>query len=82
MIFAELIVLACEIYLVIGVLFAVWFVIFGIAEMDEAARGTGVGFRLMIFAGAAALWWFLAVRLLKGERRPIERTAHRAEAEK
>lgn len=65
MIFAEIIVYAVGIYLLIGALFAVWFVIFGVTKFDEATRGTGFGFRLIVFFGAAALWTFLAWRLVK-----------------
>ena len=63
MIFAEIIVYAAFVYLGIGVLFALWFVAFGVAKLDEAAQGTGFGFRLIIFFGAVAFWVLLAWRL-------------------
>jgi hypothetical protein len=65
MIFAEIIVYAVGIYLLIGALFSAWFVIFGVTKFDDAAKGTGFGFRLIIFFGAAAFWAFLAWRLMK-----------------
>ena len=75
MLLAEIIVYAVEIYLAIGFLFAVWFVIFGVTNLDDSAKGTSFGFRFIIFFGAAAFWILLAWRLSKGEKRPIEKTA-------
>lgn len=82
MIFAEIIVYASLIYLGLGVLFAAWFVAFGVAKLDDAARGTSLGFRFIIFFGSAAFWILLAWRIAKGAKRPSERNAHRTESEK
>lgn len=65
MIFAEIIVYAVGIYLLIGTFFAAWFVLRGVTKFDAAAKGTGFGFRLIIFFGAAAFWAFLMWRLVK-----------------
>jgi hypothetical protein len=65
MLWAEIIVYSVFAYLAIGLLFAVWFVAFGVTKLDDSAKGTGFGFRLIIFFGAAAFWTFLAWRLLK-----------------
>ena len=77
MIFAEIIVYAAFIYLAIGILFAVWFATRGVAKLDDAAKDTGFGFRLIVFFGAIAFWVLLARRLAKGTKRPAEKTAHR-----
>jgi hypothetical protein len=77
MIFAEVIVYGVEIYLGLGFLFAVWFVASGVTQLDESAKDTGLGFRLIIFFGAAAFWILLAWRLAKGDKRPLENNAHR-----
>ena len=82
MIFAEVIVYAGFIYLGLGVLFALWFVASGITKLDEAARGTGLSFRFIIFFGAAAFWILLAWRITKGTKRPPEKNAHRRKSEK
>jgi hypothetical protein len=82
MIYAEIIVYTAGIYLLLGVLFAVWFAARGVTKLDEAAKETGFGFRFIIFFGAAAFWILLARRLAKGEKRPSEKTAHRREAQK
>ncbi|CAN5511993.1 hypothetical protein BH10ACI1_BH10ACI1_12360 [soil metagenome] len=65
MLFAEIIVYAVAIYLAIGVLFALWFVALGVTKFDAVAKETSIGFRLIIFFGAAAFWTFLAWRLVK-----------------
>lgn len=77
MIFAEIIVYAAFIYLAIGTLFAVWFAVRGVTKLDDAAKGTSFGFRFIIFFGAVAFWILLARRVVKGEKRPSEKTAHR-----
>ncbi|HRH44892.1 MAG TPA: hypothetical protein PKY82_24860 [Pyrinomonadaceae bacterium] len=82
MIFAEIIVYTAFVYLGIGILFALWFVTFGITKLDDSAKGTSVGFRLLIFFGAIPFWTLLAWRLLKEEKRPNEKNAHRVRSEK
>ena len=77
MIWAEIIVYSTFVYLGLGVLFALWFVAFGITKLDDSAKGTGIGFRLLIFFGAIPFWILLLKRLLKGEKRPVEKNAHR-----
>ena len=43
-------------YALVGAVFAVAFVLRGIGRVDPVARGSGVGFRLVVVPGAAALW--------------------------
>lgn len=52
----------------VGVCFAVAFVVSGVARIDARAAGSGVGFRLLILPGAAALWPVLAVRWARAGR--------------
>lgn len=77
MLFAEIIFYTVFIYLAIGFVFAVWFAAFGVAKIDDSAKETSIGFRLIIFFGATAFWVLLAWRLLKGKKRPSEQNAHR-----
>jgi hypothetical protein len=77
MLWAEIIVYSTFIYLSLGFLFALWFAAFGITKLDDAAKGTGFGFRLIIFGGAIPFWILLAWRLLKGQKSPTEQNAHR-----
>jgi hypothetical protein len=53
---------AVGLYAAAGFLFAVVFLAFGVARVDQAARGSGLGFRLIIVPGVIALWPFLLVR--------------------
>ena len=82
MLWAEIIVYSTFVYLAIGVLFALWFVVFGVTKIDDSAKGTSIGFRILIFFGAIPFWILLAKRILRGEKRPMEQNAHRLEAEK
>ncbi len=77
MFWAEIIVYTTLVYLGIGFLFAIWFVMSGVTKIDDSAKATGIGFRLLIFFGATAFWTLLMWRLLKGEKRPLEQNAHR-----
>lgn len=55
-------------YLLIGLVFAVPFVIRGCSVVDPAASGAGIRFRLMILPASMALWpllmrrWALALK--------------------
>lgn len=81
MFIAQLIVYIAAVYAVLGLLFAVWFVGVGVDRIDPAARGAGLGFRLLILPGVAALWPLLLARVLRAQQfPPIEKNAHRAAA--
>ena len=58
-------------YLLGGLVLGVPFVLRGVDRVDEAARGAGPGFRLLILPGTVALWPWLVVKwcqaLRKGE---------------
>ena len=71
---------ALEVYLGIGLLFALLFVIWGVGRIDPQARGGTWGFRLLILPGTVALWPLLARRWLRGLAPPTERSAHRIAA--
>ncbi len=75
--FASLIVAAAGVYTVLGILFAVVFVFFGVPRIDPAARAGSAGFRLLILPGCVALWPILAKRWRSAGSPPAERNAHR-----
>ena len=77
MIIAEILVLAIEIYLVVGVLFGIAFVTRGVQAIDHAAEGTGWGFRLIILPGVAVFWPLLLRRWIRKAQPAQERNAHR-----
>ena len=55
-------------YAGLGIVFALAFAIWGAAAIDAAAKGSPLGFRLLIIPAAAALWPLLAIRWLQAER--------------
>jgi len=57
-----------EIYVALGVLFAVAFVTAGVGRIDPVARDGTWGFRVLVFPGAAALWPLLLARWLAARR--------------
>ena len=70
------------VYLGLGALFALPFVLVGINRIDAVARESKWGFRVMIFPGSVALWPLLLRRWWLGLPPPEERTAHRPAARK
>jgi len=53
------------IYMMIGFLFALWFVTKGVGQMDEVAQEVSWWFRLFILPGSMALWPILLIKWLK-----------------
>jgi hypothetical protein len=50
------------VYLGVGLLFAIAFLTVGISQVDPDSKGSGLGFRLIILPGVAALWPVLLTR--------------------
>jgi len=48
-----------------GAVFAAVFVWKGVAAVDGGARGTGLGFRMLIAPGCVALWPLLAMKWVR-----------------
>ena len=53
-----------------GLLFAIGFLTVGISQVDPDSKGSGVGFRLIILPGVAALWPVLFTRWVGKGRVP------------
>ena len=53
------------IYLIIGVIFSVLFLLRGINKIDEGAVGTSIFFKLLILPGVIALWPTLLYKWIK-----------------
>lgn len=62
MLVAQWIVFILTCYAAIGLVFGVAFTFVGAGRLDPAARGAGVGFKLLIIPASAALWPILAKR--------------------
>ena len=54
-------------YVAIGLMFAILFVTIGIHRVDEQARGSSIGFRLIVVPGVATLWPLLLMRWVRGD---------------
>jgi hypothetical protein len=65
---AEWFVMLLTAYAATGIGFAILFVAAGIDRVDAAAKGSGAGFRLIIFPGVAALWPILLIRWIRSAR--------------
>jgi len=67
-----------EAYASMGVLFALAFVTTGVQRLDSEAKGSGIGFRLLILPGVAAVWpMFLRRWVLGVVEPPVEKNPHR-----
>ena len=58
------------VYTGIGLLFAIAFLTMGISQIDPVSKGSGIGFRLIILPGVAALWPVLFTRWVGKGRVP------------
>jgi len=80
---AEFFVYALEAYSLAGLLFAALFVFTGVQRIDSEARGTGVGFRILIAPGVVALWPLFVSRWLRQiTEPPVETNSHRLAAKR
>ena len=74
----EVIVWVAGVYMALGLIFSIIFVILGVSKVDPAAKGTGFGFKLIIIPGLLVFWPLFMMRWLKGVTEPpIEKTAHK-----
>lgn len=56
MFLVNVLLISAAVYLLAGLLFAIPFVIRGVGRIDEGARGSGLGFRLIIIPGTLVFW--------------------------
>ncbi len=70
MVVAEWFINLLGVYTGIGLLFAIVFLTVGISQVDPDSKGSGVGFRLIILPGVAALWPVLFTRWVGKGRVP------------
>ena len=64
-------------YTLLGVVFAVPFVLRGAARLDPNAAGATWGFRVLILPGSAALWPWLLMRWMRAGAECEESSPHR-----
>jgi hypothetical protein len=69
---------AVGVYVLVGVLFAVPFVLAWVKRVDPDAEHGSWGFRVLIFPGTVALWPLMWRRVRGGPTAlPVERSPHR-----
>jgi len=55
-------------YAAMGLVFGLVFVSLGIGRLDSVAKGSRLGFRVIVLPGVIALWPFLLIRWARGGR--------------
>ena len=65
MIILYIILIMAAVYLFAGLMFAIPFVIKGVTKIDEGAKGSKWGFRIVIIPGTMVFWPLLLKRWLK-----------------
>ena len=53
------------IYLLIGLIFSVFFLIKGLTQLDAATEGSGLFFKMLIFPGLLVFWPIIALKWKK-----------------
>ena len=69
---AEVLLIAAGIYLLVGLIFAIRFVLTGVGKIDSHAMHGSWGFRVLIIPGTMFFWPLLARRWSKGVNEPPE----------
>jgi hypothetical protein len=69
---AEVLLIAAGIYLLVGLIFAIPFVLTGVGKIDPHAMHGSWGFRILIIPGTMFFWPLLARRGSKGVHEPPE----------
>jgi hypothetical protein len=70
MILVYIILVTVAVYLFAGLVFAIPFVIKGVAKIDEGAHGSTWGFRIIIIPGVIMFWPFLLKKWMKSHNHP------------
>jgi len=74
----NIILIIITVYLLLGVLFVIPFLVTGISKVDEGAYGGTIGFKIIIMPGVIVFWPFLLRRWLKAGKKlyfpPIEKS--------
>ena len=71
----ETILMLVSAYLLLGLLFAIAFVIKGVTVVDEGAQGCSAGFRIIIIPGAMLLWPVLLKKWIHAKSASHDKTA-------
>ena len=61
----ETLLIIAAVYLAVGVLFVIPFLIKGLNKVDEGAHGSTIGFKIIIIPGVIVLWPVLLSKWMK-----------------
>ena len=73
----EIILIIVVVYLALGVLFLIPFLIKGITKVDDGARGSNIGFKIIIIPGVVVFWPVLLSKWIKTNRNHGDTKAQR-----
>ena len=62
----EILLIIAAIYLLVGVLFVIPFLMKGLNKIDEGAHGSTIGFKIIIIPGVIVFWPVLLSKWMKG----------------
>ena len=68
----EIILCIVALYLALGFLFMIPFLIKGINKIDEGAHGSSIGFRIIIIPGVIVFWIVLLNKWIKAKKNFME----------
>ena len=63
----EILLIIAAIYLLVGVLFVIPFLMKGLNKIDEGANGSTIGFKIIIIPGVIVLWPVLLSKWMNGK---------------
>jgi len=69
MVAIEIILIMVVVYLALGVLFLIPFLIKGISKVDEGAHGSTIGFKIIIIPGVIVFWPALLSKWVKSNKK-------------
>jgi hypothetical protein len=61
----EMLLIIAEIYLALGILFVIPFLMKGLNKIDEGAHGSTIGFKIIIIPGVIVFWPVLLSKWIK-----------------
>ena len=67
----EVVLIVILIYLLLGVLFVIPFLLKGLTKVDEGAHGGSIGFRIIIMPGVIVFWPVLLSKWMKSNKKKI-----------
>lgn len=72
----EILLIITAIYLALGVLFVIPFLMKGLNKIDEGANGSTIGFKIIIIPGVIVFWPVLLSKWMKKKTYPQRRQGY------